>query len=351
MEPKAEREITIVEFLSKGIKTVRFLFSKWFVILLAAFVFGLTGILYAWFKKPLYTAEMSFVTETDSKVPISSYAGLAAQFGIDIGGGSNNLFEGENLIELLRSKTMVIQTLLSSYNGSKDDLMIHHYLRIHKLDSKGVAAKIDFSLYEIKPNRYRDSVLKKVADQIIKKDLYIGKRDKKLSIIDIAFTSIDEIFAKEFTESLANNAIKYYTDYKVRKSRQNVAILERQTDSVRNMLFGSIGDVAAITDLNVNPIRQSAKTGSQKRQVDVQANGALYAELVKNLELSRLSLRRETPLIQVIDKPVLPLRVNGIGRFFAGIIAAFIGGILTIFILLFVRWLRSQQERNFTIKH
>jgi uncharacterized protein involved in exopolysaccharide biosynthesis len=33
-------------------------------------------------------------------------------------------------------------------------------------------------------------------------------------------------------------------------------------------------------------------------------------ELIKNIEMSKMTLREETPLFQVIDSPVLPLSVN-----------------------------------------
>ncbi len=46
---------------------------------------------------------------------------------------------------------------------------------------------------------------------------------------------------------------------------------------------------------------------SAKRQVDVQANKAILTELVKQTELAKVTLRKETPLIQIIDRPILPL--------------------------------------------
>jgi hypothetical protein len=41
----------------------------------------------------------------------------------------------------------------------------------------------------------------------------------------------------------------------------------------------------------------------------------MLIQLVQNLEIAKMSLRTETPLIQVIDKPVLPLPISLPGRF------------------------------------
>ncbi len=343
MEQNAEREISIVDFINKGVHAVRFLFSKWLIILLVAFVVGLLGILYAWFKKPVYTAEMSFTAETESGGKLSAYAGIAAQFGFDLGGGSNNIFEGDNLAELLKSRTLIKKTLLSA-SGKGSNLMIEEYLieGIDKLREKGIV----FTPDRIGNDRQTDSVLNAVCEGIAKKELDVFRKDKKLSIIIIRMSGGNEWFCKRFVDLLAANAIQFYTDYKSRKAKQNVEILQRQTDSVRAMLFGSISDVAAINDLNINPTRQALKTPSQRRQVDVQVNGTLYGELLKNLELSKLALRKETPLIQIIDTPEFPLPKKKPGRLFTGISFAFIGAILCSILLIVINEYKKYKVRN-----
>jgi hypothetical protein len=48
--------------------------------------------------------------------------------------------------------------------------------------------------------------------------------------------------------------------------------------------------------------------------VDVQENITILTELVKQSELAKVTLRKETPLIQEIDQPILPLKVEKIGK-------------------------------------
>jgi len=144
-------------------------------------------------------------------------------------------------------------------------------------------------------------------------------------------TDKDEKFAKKFIECLTFNAIKYYTEYKTKKSKQNVDILQHQADSVKGTLMGSITDVASLNDLNVNPNKQIVRVGSQKRSIDVQVSSAIYVEILKNLELAKITLRKETPFIQIIDSPTYPLENKKKGMLFGGIISSFIFFFLTIF--------------------
>jgi len=340
-------EISMLILFENIRSIVRHLLSRWKFILLVAFFFGVGGILYAWFKKPVYTAEMSFVTDTEGKGGLSAYAGIAAQFGIDFGGGNSTLFEGDNLIELLKSRNMIVQTLLESADSkAKGKLLVEYYLQSEGLHDHPKIRNIEFSSFGSMDDRKRDSIIIQCAQNIVKNDLIIQKRDRKLSIIDLSVKSKSEFFAKRFAELLSENVISYYTDYKLKKSRQNVSILERQADSVRRILYSGIGSIAVINDLNVNPARQSLRTNSQLKQVEVQTNAALYTELVKHLELSRLSLRKETPLIQIIDSPMLPLKMKGIGRFYAGVVFAALGGILAILLVLLMHWIRLLKAKN-----
>jgi uncharacterized protein involved in exopolysaccharide biosynthesis len=80
---------------------------------------------------------------------------------------------------------------------------------------------------------------------------------------------------------------------------------------------------------------------SQKRQVDVQSSSAIYGEIVKNLELGKISLRQETPLIQVIDQPVLPLPVKKVTKIAGFVLGFILGGILIIGFILFKKLLKN----------
>src|SRR5690606_26297069 len=155
----------------------------------------------------------------------------------------------------------------------------------------------------------QDSLLSEFHKRILKKNLKITKPNKQLNIIAIEMETPDEAFSKAFVETLIENASDFYIQTRTRKAQENLAILTHQVDSVRNELNRAIGGVAAAVDANPNPNRafQSLRVGSQQRTVDVQANTAILTELVKNQELAKITLRNERPLIQALDRPILPL--------------------------------------------
>ena len=58
-------------------------------------------------------------------------------------------------------------------------------------------------------------------------------------------------------------------------------------------------------------------------------------EIIKNLELSKITLLNKTPIINIIDKPILPLEEDRKSKSLLGILGAFLGGFLSISFFLF----------------
>jgi hypothetical protein len=224
---------------------------------------------------------------------------------------------------IINHKKQTLAELYISFNKLREKWSDDPQLRdIHFLPG---ANPVKFSLKQ-------DSILGVFYGSLIKKNLSVDKIDKKLSIITISVNSENEVFSKYFTEILAKTVSDFYKEIKTKKSVQNVAILQRQTDSVRIGLNQALNGVATSVDNNpnANPALQILKVPSQRRQVDVQVNSAALTELVKNLEIAKISLRKETPLIQVIDYPILPLDVKKPGKLKSLIIGGVILAVITI---------------------
>jgi uncharacterized protein involved in exopolysaccharide biosynthesis len=339
-------EISLKELILKMRDWWHYLLSKWKIILIAGILGGIIGFTYAYFKKPVYKAELSFALQDEkSGSGLGSALGLASQFGIDLGGNNGGSeFSGDNLLELMKSRSMVEKTLLTAVtiNGKRETLA-ELYINFNKI-REGWKGKPELEDINFLPDADRskftlrqDSILGVFHENLIKGSLVVDKLDKKLSIITLSVSSTNELFSKYFTEVLAKVVSDFYVETKTEKSVKNVAILQQQTDSVRRALNAAISGVASSADAapNANPLLQTLRVPSQRRQVDVQANTAILGELVKNLELAKMSLLQETPLIQVIDRPILPLEKEKVSKLKGLIFGGIFSGFLISFLLLF----------------
>jgi uncharacterized protein involved in exopolysaccharide biosynthesis len=95
--------------------------------------------------------------------------------------------------------------------------------------------------------------------------------------------------------------------------------------------------VASDNVYNLNPAYNVKSTPSRRKQVDVQANTAILTQLVAQLELSKVSLRKETPLVQLIDRPIFPLEREKTSKLTSLILAGFLAGFLIVLYLVLSR--------------
>ncbi|WP_026706980.1 Wzz/FepE/Etk N-terminal domain-containing protein [Flavobacterium frigidarium] len=346
----ANDEISLKELILKVKEWWDYLLSKWKMIFLVGVVGALVGLGYSFSKKPTYTASLSFVVE-EEQTGGAGLGSLASSFGFDMGGsGGGGIFVGSNLMELFKSRSMVEQTLLSGVIVEGKAISLAEMY----IENNGWRAQWNESLKykniqflpksnRKKYTRVQDSILGTIYHNLSNNGLTVGQKDKKVAIISIDVISGNELFAKYFCEALAKNVSDFYISTKSKKSSENMLILERQADSVRRELNGAITGMAVANDntFNLNPALNVRRTPSARRQVDIQANTAILTELAKQLEVAKVTFRKETPLIQIIDKPILPLDKKRFGKAKGILIGGFIFGFSTILYLLIRRVLKK----------
>ena len=348
-------EISLKELIFKIKEWFAYLKSKWKIIILAGVIGGLIGLTIAFFEKPTYKATLTFAMEEDKGGGgggLSGALGLASNFGIDLGGaGGGGAFAASNLTELMKSRLIVEKVLLSPilFNG-KTISIAEYYVQINNL-RKEWEKKPSLKNIQFLPNSDRnnfslqqDSILQKIHKTLIDKDhLSIMQKDKKVTILSIDVISEDEIFSKIFCESIAKETSDFYVETKSKKARINTDVLQKQVDSVRYELNGAITGVAAEADnvYNLNPAFNIRGAASKKKQIDVQANTAILTNLVVQLELAKITLRKETPLIQLIDRPILPLTKEKFGKLKSMILGGFLAGFLTVLYLVFTQFFKK----------
>ena len=340
-------EITLKDLILKVKEWLVYLRSKWKIIVLAGIIGAAIGLFYSYPKKPVYTASLSFALEDEKGGGgLSSALGLAGSFGLDLSGGGGSIFTGSNLTELFKSRAMVEQTLLSPVNyNNKVISLAEAYIQNQgwrgMWNNNPRLKAIQFPPNSKRENftRLHDSILGIMYENLSTSNLTIGQKDKKVAITTINVLSTDELFAKNFCEALVKQVSDFYVTTKSKKARLNMAVLERQTDSIRRELNSAITGVAVANDntFGLNPALNVRRAPSVRRQVDVQANTVILTELVKQSELAKVTLRKETPLIQVIDRPILPLPQKEFGKAKGVLFGIFISIFLSIIYLIFTK--------------
>ncbi|MDC3105085.1 Wzz/FepE/Etk N-terminal domain-containing protein [bacterium] len=316
MSENKEIEIRDIIITLKEIKQE--LISRSFKIGLFVFLFSLTAVLINFFQDSRYKAELSFVVEDKQKsTPLSSVSGLASQFGFDFFSSSNTTFSQANIMELLKSRGVISKTLLRSNNKN---LFIQNYISMYNLDSdwknnkdlKGISFKNQIDIKH-------DSIITMIWEKIIY----------------LSFKSKEEKFAKLFSENLIDEMSSMYIEYQTKQSTNTIDFLQNRADSVFNELEKAEEEFARVKDINQRIIKASGRLKELQLMRSVEVLSTMYLELIKNIEISKLTLLNQTPIIQVIDRPTLPLEDTKLSTFLVFFISFVLSFLISVFYFVF----------------
>lgn len=325
------------------------------------FLIGLTilGLLlgtgYYFLQKPRYEGITTFILEEKSPGG-GSLAGLATQFGLDLGGlsgGGSGIFSGDNILDILKSKKIVYKALLLPADQNKPDssTLADLYLSISgkkkKWENRPDLVSLNFSNTgltdgEIQLSALQDSVLNLVHEELVKKSIVVDRLNKKGSLIKVQVNSIDKDFSRILSERLVVEATNLYLEVKTGNSLKNIAYLQKRSDSLLMALNRRSFTAAEKLPLDLNPGVKSAIVPAEIANRDKAVAATLYAEITKNLEASKLILSQQTPVIEVLDRPGYLLDDNKkglvliVGAF--GLLFAFLG-----FMWVLVRFILTEK--------
>lgn len=295
LETSEKEEVSLREIIQKIQYVLKYLFSKWIFILISLFIGAIVGYIYTYNAKTFYIAETTFIFEGQQSSQITGLAALFSGGATSSSGGS--LFEGGTLLSLYTTRLMLEKALFTPVKSNDSTfLYIDWYLRINDEGDK----------WNDIPEKNRGSKLSGIISTVASEYVKVEPG----SFVKISVKSKDELFSKGFNEILIKTVNDFYIYTKTKKILDNLKILEDQADSISKLLIGKMSGAAIAADYypNANLALSILKVDVQKRNLDVQAATSLYSSIITNLETTKMELRKETPLIQIVDPPFLPLK-------------------------------------------
>ncbi len=327
--------ISLKSFANEIKEWIRYLYFKRKFILIAAFIGFSLGLLTAFFREPTYKGELTFVLSTEN-TPASALSAIANQFGLSFS-NSQNAFMGENIIQLFQSKKMIQRALFQTI-PTNGELIINQIGKsggfFEKWGKKTyLRSSIPFTLKDTNSVGTKDSLIRKIYNSVLTYNLSIIKIEKQLNFFKIIVTSNNEYVSNFLPVAIANVTAGFYTEIKSSIASRNLAMLNHDADSIKNILNKRVFSSLAANDpvFNLNSSRQSARATAASQQLQANVLQQVYQTVLQNLAAAKVTLQQVTPVYQVIDEPKLSLDDSKPNK----LLAAFTGLILAAFFCMF----------------
>jgi hypothetical protein len=340
-----EPEFSFKKLIIQRIHDIKYVLRFKRTLALTLIIGGLLGALTTWLWSPTYTARLTFVVD-DSKSAggsggLSALAGLAGMDLNGLGGGSGVL-AGDNVQELVKSHKLIKVTLVTAYDSTQT--LADRYAAVYKLNKKWLKYSLDgkitrFPLNGTHNTRLQDSLLHEMTKLILDGEFGIAKTDKKLGFFEMNVTMKDEKLAQLFCNRIIKAATDFYINTKTKRLRYNVQRLQQRADSIGAMLNHKTYATAAANQgiLDINPAYTSPNADIEVKERDKILLTTTYTETIKSLETSKTMLAQETPTVQIVDDPELPLKKNRLKYYLIIPVGMLLSGILFSFYILATR--------------
>ncbi|MFB9840793.1 hypothetical protein ACFFOO_00315 [Mucilaginibacter ginsenosidivorans] len=232
---------------------------------------------------------------------------MATQLGFDaISSNPDNIFSGDNIIELFKSRKLIGAALLSEIDTKPRQTLINLIARKQFKDQYNSVGPFGNDLDKFSPAQ---KMLYQQIISFVEKSFIVFKKDKKLIIYIISVTSTNSDITYYTAKVLLDETSRYFIETKTKVFASGVKLLQHEADSLANVLSGIFSSTASMNDrtYDLNPAITVQRSGSMFNQAKAAAYDAAYIEVMRNLEIAKVNLQKETPLYRVIDETDLPL--------------------------------------------
>ncbi len=291
---------------------------KWRLAVLIILSTSTLGLAYSLLKKPKYIATSTMMLENSkSGGSMAGALALASQFGL-MGGGSSSssVINEDKLIEIAKSETIIKATLFKTATiNSKTDILANHYIDLFGYKKKWADddAWKDFKFVNPKEKLSvaENGVLKIFFAQITNDFLTTEKSQS--GIITITVKTESELFSKYFNQYLVESLTSFYVNRITEKAQTNVDVIQKRVDSVAGALKNAEFALARWKDSNFQLVKAQGMMAEMDLRRNVEVNNSIYIEGIKQLEISKFTLLQDTPFLQIIDAPTLPIEPKRLG--------------------------------------
>jgi hypothetical protein len=291
------------------------LLSNWILIAALTLVGGLAGWVYDeyHYEPPRFLARYQFNLETQSGGG-AGFGDFASMFGMGGGPVDNGLFSGENFYILFQSRPMMERTLLRKVNIRGHKVLLANFFILRSdIRKKEWKDNEEFETFLFDPNKPRERFNRKEATALnmirekVKANLALELVNKKSSIIEFGIGTTDETLSLLLANGMMQTITEYYQTNKTLKTIEILELARKRRDSLRTALYRNESQLASYIDQNQGLIVAAPQVQQQRLQRNSSLASTMYIEALRNVETIQQSLIKETPLVTIIDSPILPL--------------------------------------------
>jgi uncharacterized protein involved in exopolysaccharide biosynthesis len=170
-----------------------------------------------------------------------------------------------------------------------------------KLKEKDQKDKFPKSENYISFNRQTEKNIKDLKERIL------CSYDKKAGVIAISVKMPDPVVAANVARFSMNYLTDYIINYRTEKQKRDLDFLAERLNAAKGKYYTTQSQKASYTDqMPLNALRlQSADLQRERIESEYKISSSFYNSLLQKYEEAKLKIQQETPILKVLEPPVV----------------------------------------------
>ena len=288
----------------------------------------------------------------DSSGSLGGLTSMLGQFGLGMGSPESNI---DRIMDLARARVITEASIFQKEGMNQSNDYLANFLIDDLKTRKAWSKKSKFSFggsdgLDLEDFRFtHDSIsnftlqenkaLKKLYTHLVGKEKTGGAFQTDYSelsgIMNFHLTSSDPELCVNLVNRYFDELSDFYVEKANEKQKQDYSLVKSKYDSIQTKLNSVQYSIADFEDKNkglyrrVDNLREIKLRGEEMKLVN------MLAEAEKQLQITQLAMENSQAYIQLIDRPLLPLRPVNKGRVYYFLLGGLLGGVLSIGYLIF----------------
>jgi uncharacterized protein involved in exopolysaccharide biosynthesis len=326
-----EKDIVSIDFSA----FLKIIWKEKVWVILITLVFALGGVYSALTAREEFVSTGKILPEYQSKAGgIGQFAGLASLAGIDVSsaaGGGSDAVRPDLYPDVLKSTPFFLELLKIKVRTKDNKEMLFsqfydNFVLDNKIEEKDTKIKFPTSIQYIAVSYQTEKNLKDLRERIG------AVIDKKTGLITVTVKLPDPVVATIITDYGMNFLTNYITNYRTEKSKRDLNFLAERLDAAKGKYFNNQAKKAQYSDqyqLSMMKL-QAADLQRERIESEYKISSSFYNSLLQKYEEAKLKVQQETPVLKVLEPPVVPNKRSEPKRAIIVLIATFLGGIFGV---------------------
>ncbi|NNL16130.1 MAG: hypothetical protein HKO81_05770 [Flavobacteriaceae bacterium] len=352
-------DISLKDLFTRINEYFSYLLKSWKKIVASGIIGGLILFLFNFRNPPNHLAELTFMLNEDAALSLGGIGNILGQFGFASPVGESNY---DKIMELSKTRRIAQNALFRSVDlNNKSDFLANHLINnfeenndwqkksfvpfFSREDSLNLQ-NFRFSHDSIQNfNTLENKALKRLHYLLTGDDKSTGLFESDFSeltgIMTLAMNSSSEDLSINTVSLMFDELSRYYIEKSTEKQEYEFNIIKNKYDSIYNRLSEVQFQLAEFQDNYKGLFRKQDVLREKTLKTEEQKLLLMSGEVEKQLQLASLAVDNKTPYVQLIDKPLKPIKPNNKSALYFFLLGGFLGGLLMALFLIFRKMYRE----------